>query len=67
MDLVIKVRKCTLVMTETELLNNLPPGVLEKAIKRGKAYKRCERVARYEKSRAEYETEDIYGNRGDKR
>lgn len=65
MDLVIKVRKCTLVMTESELLNSLPPGLLEKAIRRGKALKRCERVEQYEKSRVEYETEDVYGKRGD--
>lgn len=67
MELVIKISKCILILTEAELLNNLPPGLLETAIKRGKYLKRCERVARYEKSRADFETEDIYGKRGDER
>lgn len=66
MDLVIKVRKCTLVMTETELLNSLSPGLLEKAIRRGKGLKRCERVEQYEKSREDYRKEDVYGKVGDK-
>lgn len=63
MELVIKCTKMVLVMEEGELVRNLPPGVLEQAIRKGKAYRRCERVSRYEKSRAEYETEDIYGKK----
>lgn len=67
MELLIKCTKCLLVMDESELLRNLPPGVLEKALRRGKAYRRCERVARYEKSRTDYMNEDVYGKRGDER
>ena len=66
MELVIKCTKMVLILDETELIKNLPPGILEQAIKRGKGYKRLQRVAQYEKSRSEYETEDIYGKRGDK-
>lgn len=63
MELVIKCTKGLLVMDESDLLRNLPPGILEKAIRKGKAYRRCERVSRYEKSREEYETEDVYGKK----
>ena len=62
-ELVIRCTKMVLVLDESELVKNLPPGVLEQAIKKGKAYRRCERVSRYEKSRTEYETEDIYGKK----
>lgn len=67
MELVIKCTKCLLVMDESELLRNLPPGVLEKALRKGKAYRRCERVSRYEKSRTDYMNEDVYGKVGDLR
>lgn len=66
MELLIKCTKCLLVLDESELMKNLPPGVLEKALRKGKAYRRCERVARYEKSRTDYMNEDVYGKRGDK-
>lgn len=62
-ELVIRCTKMVLVMDESELIKNLPPGVLEQAIRKGKGYKRLQRVARYEKSRTDYETEDIYGKK----
>mgnify|MGYP000615953490 CR=1 FL=1 len=66
MELVIKCTKCLLVMDESDLLRNLPPGILEKAIRKGKAYRRCERVSQWEKSRTDYMDVDIYGKVGDK-
>ncbi len=65
-ELIIRCTKMVLVMDESELLKNLPPGLLELAIRRGKGYRRCERVARYEKSIEDYRTEDIYGKVGGK-
>lgn len=65
-EIIIHCTKCLLVLDESELMKNLPPGVLEKALRKGKAYRRCERVARYEKSRTDYMNEDVYGKRGDK-
>jgi len=67
MELVIKCTKMILVMDESVLIKNLPPGVLEQAIRKGKAYRRCERVSRYEKSRTDYMNEDVYGKVGDLR
>ena len=60
-ELVIQCTKMILVMDENDLIKNLPPGVLEQAIRRGKGYRRCERVAQYEKSRTDFEKEDAYG------
>ena len=60
-EIVIRLTKMTLVMDESELLRNLPPGPLEQAIKRGKGYRRCERVAQYEKSIEDYRREDLFG------
>ena len=59
-ELVIRLTKMTLVMDEAELLRNLPPGILEQAIRRGKGYRRCEAVARREKSIDDYRSEDLY-------
>ena len=50
-DIIIKCTKMILVMTEAELLNSLSPDLFEKAIKRGKGYKRSQRVEQWEKSR----------------
>jgi hypothetical protein len=66
-ELVIHCTKCLLVLDEGELFKNLPPGVLEKALRKGKAYRRCERVSRYEKSREDYRKEDLFGKVGDLR
>ena len=64
MELQIKLTKCLLILTEAELMRCLAkePHIFKKAIGRGKAYKRCERAARYEKIRADWENEDINGN-----
>ena len=61
MDIVIKCTKSILVISEQELFQHLPRDVLLKALSRGKGYKRMQRVCKYEKSRAEYEAEDIHG------
>jgi len=36
----IKITKASLFLTESELLNNLPPNIIELGLKRGKAIKR---------------------------
>ena len=63
-ELQIKLTKCLLVLTEAELMRCLAkePDIFKKAIGKGKALKRLERVERYEKSRTDWENEDIYGN-----
>lgn len=65
-ELIIQCTKCLLVMDEAELLQNLSPGVLERALRKGKGYRRLQRVAQYEKSRAEFMDDDVYGKAGDK-
>ena len=60
-DIIIHCTKCVLILSEQELLKNLPPGILETALCRGKTHKRLERVSRYEKSRADWMDQDIYG------
>ncbi len=45
-ELVIRCTKMILVMDEAELIKNLPPDELEKAIIRGKGYKRADAVER---------------------
>jgi hypothetical protein len=50
-ELVIKCTKAVLVLTEQELMNALPQELLIKALRRGKSYKRAERVKRYEQSK----------------
>lgn len=65
-ELIIRCTKCLLVMDENELLRNLPPGVLEQALRRGKGYKRLQRAEKWEKSRADFMNEDVYGKVGDK-
>lgn len=49
-ELVIKVNKCTLVLTESELMNALAakPDVFKSAIKRGKGLLRAQNVERRE-------------------
>jgi len=47
----IKLTKCTLILTEYELLNGLKEEILLRGIKRGKAHQRQERVKRYEEER----------------
>lgn len=51
----IKLTKTTLFIYPHELLKNLPPAILETAIKRGKAIKRsrqvAQRIGRYRNSR----------------
>lgn len=49
-QLIIWCTKCLLVMDEAELLQNLPSGILERATRRGKGYRRCKRVEQYEKA-----------------
>jgi len=48
----IKLTKCTLILTEQELVKGLPEDLFIKGIKRGKAYQRQERVKKYEEGRA---------------
>lgn len=64
-EIQIRVNKCLLILSEHELMQCLTakPEIFKKAVGRGKAYKRCERVATYEKSRTDYEKEDVYGKR----
>jgi hypothetical protein len=45
-ELIIKITKATLVLTENELLFGLRPDILEKAIRRGMGYRRTETVER---------------------
>ncbi|MBT9145234.1 MAG: hypothetical protein DDT42_01104 [candidate division WS2 bacterium] len=44
----IKITKGLLVLTETELMNNLPVEILMKALKRGKHELRCDAVEKRE-------------------
>lgn len=57
----IKCTKTLLVLDENELLQNLSPALLEKGIRQGKYYKRCQRAEQYEKSRTDWEKEDVFG------
>jgi len=52
-ELQIRVNKCFLVLTESELMKCLArePEIFRKAIGRGKALKRSERVQQYERRR----------------
>lgn len=58
--LIIRCTKMVLVLDEDELLKNLPPGILEQAIRRGKGYRRYE-------SMVKRSTKDIYRKAGDLR
>jgi hypothetical protein len=40
-QIVIELSRCTLILSEAELLQVIPPSLLEKGIKQGKAYKRA--------------------------
>ena len=60
-ELVIHASKCVLVLDEKELLDNLPRDTLEKAIRKGKGYRRLQRVEQWEKSREDWRSEDING------
>jgi len=50
-QLLIRATKCTLVLTESELMRCLAkePDIFKKAIGRGKAHIRAERVKQFEK------------------
>lgn len=56
-ELIIPCCKCTLVLYENELFNGLKPEVLQKALQRGKGYKRAEAVEKRQNKRED----DHYG------
>ena len=50
-EIMIKLTKCILILTEQELIKGLPDDLFIKGLKRGKAYQRQERVKKYEEKR----------------
>lgn len=60
----IKVTKSILLIPEKVLWQYLPSGEIAAGIRRGKGYKRSQRVAEYERSRIYPTHEDINGNEG---